>query len=219
MRQTSHPLFARVYARLSPVMDRNGVAEHRRRLLDGVAGRVLEVGSGDGAISAHYPDHVTGVLAVEPAPYLRAEADQRAEQAAVPVQVVDGSADRLPVGDRSVDVAVASLVLCAVTDQHAALGELFRVVRPGGELRFYEHVAAPATSRLRRIQRLADATVWPRLIGGCHLARETAAAITAAGFVIDEIDRFEFPPDQPSPASPHILGRATRPAIDDTTAS
>jgi SAM-dependent methyltransferase len=127
------------------------------------------------------------------------------------VEVVDGVAERLPVGDGAADVAVASLVLCSVRDQQAALAELFRVLRPGGELRFFEHVAARPATRLARIQRIADATLWPRLMGGCHLGRDTVAAITAAGFVIERLDRFDFPPDQPSPAAPHVLGCAVRP--------
>jgi hypothetical protein len=80
-------------------------------------------------------------------------------------------------------------------------------------LRFYEHVAAEPGTRLVRVQRIADATLWPWLMGGCHVGRDTAAAITAAGFVIEELDRFEFPPGQPSPAAPHVLGRAVRPVV------
>jgi ubiquinone/menaquinone biosynthesis C-methylase UbiE len=207
----SHPLFARVYNRLRPVMDSHGAAEHRRRLLAGTAGHVVEVGAGDGANFALYPEEVTTVVAVEPEPYLRAQAERRAAEAATSVEVVDGTADRLPVSDASIDVVVASLVLCSVADQHAALAEAIRVLRPGGELRFYEHVAAEAGTRLARVQRIADATVWPRLMGGCHVGRDTAATIVAAGFKIEELDRFQFPPDQPSPASPHVLGRAVRP--------
>ena len=209
--QVSHPIFARFYARLRPVMDRQGVAEHRNRLLTGLSGRVIEVGAGDGANFAYYPAAVNQVLAVEPEPYLRAKAQVRAGQVAVPVEVVAGTAERLPTDDQSVDAAVASLVLCSVSDPSVALQELFRVVRPGGELRFYEHVSAEHPGKLRRIQRVADATLWPRLMGGCHVSRDTAAAITAAGFVIEEIDRFDFPPGQSSPASPNILGRAVRP--------
>jgi ubiquinone/menaquinone biosynthesis C-methylase UbiE len=209
----SHPLFARVYVRwCGPVMDRYGVAEHRRRLLQGLAGRVIEVGAGDGANFGHYPATVTQVIAVEPEPYLRARAESQAGQAAVPVEVVEGAAERLPAGDQSVDAAVASLVLCSVEDQQAALAELFRVLRPGGQLRFYEHVSAEEPGRLRRIQRLADATVWPRLMGGCHVSRDTAGAIASAGFVIKELDRFDFPPGQQSTAGPHILGQAVRPS-------
>jgi ubiquinone/menaquinone biosynthesis C-methylase UbiE len=206
-----HPVFARFYSWLRPVMDQQGVAEHRRRLLDGISGQVVEVGAGDGGNFAFYSPEVTNVLAVEPEPYLRSQAEQRAAEASVPAQVVDGLADRLPLSDGSVDVVVTSSVLCSVPHQSAALAEAFRVLRPGGELRFYEHVAADPGRRLAQVQRIADATVWPLLMAGCHVHRDTATAITAAGFTIEDLDRFDFPPGRPNPASPHILGRATRP--------
>jgi len=208
--KTSHPVFARLYARLRPVMDRQGAAEHRARLLAGTAGRVVEVGAGEGANFGHYPPEVTGVVAIEPDPFLRAEAARRASESVVQVEVVDGCAERLPVADGSADAVVMCLVLCSVTDQAAALAEAFRVVRPGGQLRFYEHVAALPGRRLARVQRIADATVWPWLMGGCHVGRDTTAAIAAAGFVIEELDRFDFPPGRPSPAAPHMLGWAVR---------
>jgi ubiquinone/menaquinone biosynthesis C-methylase UbiE len=209
--QLSHPVFARVHARLRPVMDRQGAEEHRHRLLDGAGGTVVEVGAGDGANFAHYPAAVSRVIAVEPEPYLRALAAQLATDVKTVVEVVDGSAERLPVADGSADVVVTSLVLCSVPDQSSALAEAFRVLRPGGELRFYEHVAAPAGTRLARAQRIADATLWPWLMGGCHTGRDTSSAITTAGFSIEDLDRFEFPAGQPSPAAPHVLGRAVRP--------
>ncbi|WP_202874418.1 class I SAM-dependent methyltransferase [Kribbella kalugense] len=204
-----HPIFARMYARVRPAMDREGASEHRRRLLAGAVGRVVEIGAGDGGNFAHYPAEVVSVLAVEPEPYLRAQARESAVRAPVPVEVVEGTAERLPAGDASADVVVVSLVLCSVPDQQVALAEAARVLRPGGELRFYEHVAADG-GRLETVQRFADATVWSLLAGGCHVHRDTAAAIEAAGFVIEEIDRFEFPADRPNPARPHILGRARR---------
>jgi len=170
---------------------------------------VVEVGAGDGGNFAHYPAEVTGVVAVEPEPYLRAKAETRAFAAAIPVEVVNGTADRLPLTDGSIDAVVASLVLCSVPDQSVALAEAFRVLRPGGELRFYEHVAAEPDTRLDRIQKIADATVWSWFSGGCHVHRDTATAITTAGFTITDLDRFAF---GPIPAAPHILGRALRPA-------
>ncbi|TCO33519.1 methyltransferase family protein [Kribbella steppae] len=205
----SHPVFARLYARARPAMDEQGAADHRRTLLDGLAGRVVEVGAGDGGNFAHYPAEVTGVVAVEPESYLRAKAESRAFAAAVPVEVVSGTADRLPLTDGSIDAVVASLVLCSVPDQAVALAEAFRVLRPGGELRFYEHVAAEPDSGLDRVQRIADATIWSWFSGGCHVHRDTATAITTAGFTITTIDRFNF---GPVPAKPHILGRAVRPS-------
>ena len=125
-----HPIFARVFARAGPAMDAQGALEHRRALLAGLAGRVLEVGAGSGLNFAHYPPAVTELLAVEPEPYLRALAETAAQQAAIPIRVVDGTADTLPSPDAGMDAAVASLVLCSVPDQARALAELRRVLRP-----------------------------------------------------------------------------------------
>ena len=131
-----HPLFARVYARASPGMDAEGMAGYRERALAGLAGSVIEVGAGNGLNFAHYPAGVTGVLAVEPDPYLRRIAEENAGRAPVPVEVREGVAERLPGPDGSFDAAVVTLVLCSVADQRAVLAEVRRVVRPGGQLRF-----------------------------------------------------------------------------------
>ena len=200
------PLFARTYAWLSRRIEPE-FAGYRSRLLAGLTGRVLEVGAGNGLNFAHYPPAVTEVLAVEPEPYLRGLADLAADQAPVPVRVVDGTADVLPTPDASMDAAVASLVLCSVPNQARALAELYRVLRPGGELRFFEHVQAD-TAGLARVQRLAD-LVWPTLVGSCHTSRDTLAAITAAGFQLTSVQRFRFPEGRlPQPAAPHVLGVA-----------
>jgi ubiquinone/menaquinone biosynthesis C-methylase UbiE len=205
-----HPLFARLYERLAPKMEKEGAAEHRRELLAGLEGRVIEVGAGTGINFAHYPDAVSEVVAVEPEPYLRRRATEAARTAPVAVTVVDGLADSLPGEDASFDAAVTSLVLCSVPDQSAALAEVHRVLRPGGELRFYEHVLADS-HRLARFQR-AVGHVWPRLAGGCHPDRQTGGAIEAAGFTIEGARRFRFSPSFiETPVAPHILGRARRP--------
>jgi ubiquinone/menaquinone biosynthesis C-methylase UbiE len=154
---------------------------------------------------------VSRLLAVEPEPRLRALAVQKARRAPFPVEVVDGTAEALPADANQFDAAVSSLVLCSVTDPARATRELGRVLAPGGHLRFFEHVASD-TPRLRRVQRLLDATVWPRLGGGCHTARDTVATLRDAGFVIEDLDRFRFPATAlPLPTSPHVLGCARRP--------
>jgi ubiquinone/menaquinone biosynthesis C-methylase UbiE len=192
-------------------MDRKGGVEHRRRLLAGLAGSVVEIGAGNGRNFAHYPPTVTAVTAVEPEPRLRAAAELAAQDAQVPVTVVDGFADELSFDDSTFDAGVLSLVLCSVPDQSKSLAELFRVIRPGGQLRFFEHVAAERPGLLLTVQKLVDATFWPVMLAGCHTSRDTAAAITEAGFTIKDLDRFKFPDSgPPQPAAPHILGTATK---------
>jgi ubiquinone/menaquinone biosynthesis C-methylase UbiE len=208
----SHPIFARAYTGFAKLSERRGGAEHRRRLLAGLHGRVVEVGAGSGANFAHYPTSVTEVVAVEPESYLRERAGLAARGSPVPVSLERGDAERLPGDAAAFDAGVAALVLCTVPDQQRALAELFRVIRPGGELRFYEHVVSEQALEAR-IQRIADATLWPRLAGGCHLARDTLGAIQQAGFVIETCERFSFSPAPFLPPDPHILGTARRPAV------
>jgi ubiquinone/menaquinone biosynthesis C-methylase UbiE len=204
-----HPLFARVYERLASAAERGVAREHRRTLLEGASGRVIEIGAGSGSNFAHYPATVREVLAVEPEPYLRARAAAAAREAPVRVSVVEGHAERLPADDESFDVVVHSLMLCSVADQHAALAQSLRVLRAGGQLRFYEHVRSHTRS-WAQVQRLADATLWPHLAGGCHMARDTRAAIEQAGFQIEQCESFTFSPSPLVPALPHILGSARR---------
>jgi SAM-dependent methyltransferase len=206
-----HPRFARMYLKYSPRMEQRGASEHRRKLLEGLSGRVLELGAGNGLNFAHYPQAVTEVIAIEPEPTLREAAEGAAEPAPVTVSVRAGTADALPVADGEMDAVVASLVLCSVPDQARALAELRRVLRPGGELRFYEHVIARGQPG-RALLQLADRSgIWPKLAGGCHPARDTGAAIEAAGFTIDRCERFGFKASAFEPSIPHILGRARRP--------
>lgn len=207
--EVRHPIFARFYLWMSN--GRDPEMKHRRAVLAGLSGQVIEVGAGNGLNFPHYPAEVTRVLAVEPEPILRAAAVEASGEAPVPVEVVDGIADQLPAVDGEFDAAVASLVLCSVPDQSTALAELRRVIRRGGELRFYEHVVSHRPGRAR-MMRFADATFWPRVGGGCHMARDTAPAIEAAGFEIERIDRFPFSPGVPVPPLPHIVGVARRPS-------
>jgi SAM-dependent methyltransferase len=204
------PRFARMYLKAAARADRRGATQHRRALLRDLTGRVLEVGAGNGLNFAHYPPTVTEVVAIEPEPTLRAIAQQAAAGAPVPVTVRAGTADALALADGEMDAAVASLVLCSVPDQARALAELHRVLRPGAELRFYEHVIARCQP-MRTILRLADHSgLWPAIAGGCHPARDTSAAIEAADFTIERCERFGFRASALEPSVPHILGIARR---------
>lgn len=129
---------------------------------------------------------------------------------------MDGLGGKLPMVDGSFDAGVVSLVLCTIPDPDAALRDLFRVIRPRGELRFYEHVRAN-TPRLQRLQDTVTRTrVWPFFAGGCHPNRDTGAAVERAGFVIEDCRRFPFKPCFCcAPAAPHIIGSARRPGREE----
>jgi ubiquinone/menaquinone biosynthesis C-methylase UbiE len=208
-RTLRNPFFARLFDRFAAKDEERGQAELRRELLTGLSGRVVEVGAGNGLNFPHYPAAVDEVVAVEPEAYLRERAAEAAQAAPVPIRVTAGLAGSLPLEDASFDAAVVSGVLCSVPDPEEALSDLRRVLRPGGELRFYEHVRAP-TPRRARLQDAAD-LVWPRLMGGCHPNRNTLAAIERSGFRVERWRGFRFPPSaRVSVVAPRILGVARR---------
>ncbi|WP_369244954.1 class I SAM-dependent methyltransferase [Streptomyces sp. R41] len=208
-----HPLFARYYARISVTAEtRLGMGGVRERLLDGLSGRVIEIGAGNGLNFAHYPSTVSEVVAIEPERLLRQLAVEAALRSDVPVDVVPGAAEALPVKSEAFDAAVVSLVLCSVRDVPRALAELRRVLRPGGTLRFFEHGKGGGRA-MAYTQRGLDRTVWPRLNGGCHLARDPIAALRDAGFELGPYRRMLMPEKGPRlPTSYCVLGTAWRPA-------
>jgi ubiquinone/menaquinone biosynthesis C-methylase UbiE len=209
-----HPLFARVLHRLSRLMERE-LGERRSELLAGLEGRVVELGAGNGMNFGQYPPSVEEVVALEPEPYLHAKAQQAALAAPVRVTVIEGVADALPLEDASVDAAVASLVLCTVPDQSGALSELRRVLKPGGELRFLEHVCSDHRTKARIQEGLDRSGIWPRVAGGCHCSRDTVRALRAANFHLERVGSFDLGPSWIF-TNPHILGLARAPGIEPT---
>jgi ubiquinone/menaquinone biosynthesis C-methylase UbiE len=194
---------ARLYDLLNGALDRAGFAERRDRLVGTLEGEVLEVGAGTGLNVPRY-GRASRVVALEPDRRYARRLVARAGEAGVPIEVVDGRAEALPFPDRTFDHVVTSIALCSVTDLDAALAEIHRVLRPGGSLRFLEHVrgegrVARWQDRLTPIQR--------RIADGCHLNRDTAAAIEAAGFRITALERFPLPMGHPL-IRPAIQGTA-----------
>jgi SAM-dependent methyltransferase len=182
------------------------VADRKRALLGDLRGEVLEIGPGTGVNLAYLPAGVrwTGV---EPNAYLRDETAAAAARRGIEARVLPGVAESLPLPDRSVDAVVATLVLCSVRDQDAALAEVRRVLRPGGRFVFVEHIGAPSGSLLRRTQRLVR-PLW-RIVGdGCHPDRDTVAAVERAGFTRVEVERFRV---SAGLVSTHAAGSAVNP--------
>ncbi|MDX6413922.1 MAG: hypothetical protein QOH23_1332 [Gaiellaceae bacterium] len=155
---------------------------------------MVEIGAGTGLNVPRYRG-AEQVVVVEPDPTYGRRLRSRGAEATVPVEVVATRAEQLPFADESFDHAVASLALCSMTDVDAALGELRRVLRPGGSLVFLEHVRSPSAKRARWQDRFTP--LQRRIADGCHLNRDTPTAIERAGFEIAELERFSMPPGHP----------------------
>lgn len=198
-----HRIFAAVYDRMNAAAEKGWQGELRSQLLSQARGDVLEIGGGTGANLPHYraADHV---VVTEPDPFMREKLYPKLSQAYVPVEVSDAGAEELPFADDSFDVVVSTLVLCTVSDQRATLAEVRRVLRPGGELLFMEHVRG--SGRIGRWQDRIE-PLWRRLFAGCHPNRDTVAAIEAAGFRLENFERFETPMPLSS-FVPHVRGTA-----------
>jgi SAM-dependent methyltransferase len=168
--------------------------ELRRRLLVGLRGRVLEVGCGDGRSFEHYPPSVTQLVAVEPDPTARADAAERARAAALPIEVVEGTAEALPAADASFAAVVSMGVLCTVPDPAASLAEVRSHRLP-----------------FRLLQRSLDALFWTHALGGCRTTRDTGATIATSGFELVSLDRgFHASSLLTITAAPYIIGVARR---------
>jgi SAM-dependent methyltransferase len=204
-----NPFFARVWTTLS-THEPESIRSLRRENLAGLSGRVLEVGAGTGTNFELYPDTVTEVVAVEPERRLADIAVPAAGRVSVPVTVTTDTIEHYAPGEQF-DAVVCSLVLCSVDDPDDVLRQLFSRLRPGGELRYLEHVASAGLRA--NLQRFADATVWPRLFGNCHTHRNTEQSIADAGFDVGE-SRHEWvvPAWVPLPTAETAIGRAVRPA-------
>jgi SAM-dependent methyltransferase len=205
-----HPFFARIWPAIA-AHETDQMRETRRENLAGLSGRVLEVGAGTGTNFEFYPDTVECVVAIEPELRLVEMARGAAVTAPVPVEVTNRTVETFA-ADESFEAVVCSLVLCSVAEPDSVLRQVLSLLKPGGELRYLEHVAVDGPRGL--LQRFVDAsTLWPRLAGNCHAHRHTEQSIRAAGFEIERTRTEQtLPAWVPLPVSEFVVGRACRPA-------
>jgi ubiquinone/menaquinone biosynthesis C-methylase UbiE len=180
-------LMAAVYDGMMRGSEEACLGQWRTDLLKDLSGAVLEIGAGTGATLALYPKTVNRIVMCEPDPHMRRKLEAKRGTAAN-VEISDSSIQDLFFKENSFDAVVCSLVLCSVPDQPAALAQIRRVLKPGGRLVFLEHVAAEGKPNRLKWQRRIE-PVWKHLMGNCHLTRRTEAAIEAAGFRIERIQR------------------------------
>ena len=185
------------------------LADRKTSLLSGISGTIVEIGPGTGTNFRYYPRGIHWIGA-EPNrhrhPYLR----RAAESAGLDIDVRSSRAEALDLADQSADVVISTAVLCSVDDQSRALQEIMRVLKPGGQFIFMEHVAAERGTLLSGIQRTIQ-PLWSCLVDGCHPARDTHDAIVQAGFEPVSFESFRLPL---GPIAPHIAGIAIRSSVN-----
>jgi len=164
---------------------------YRERVIGAATGRVLEIGAGSGLNLPFYTGRVRELVALDPSPRLLAMARRRSVDALVPLEVIEGSAEALPLDARSFDTVVTTWTLCSIPDVHRALGEIRRVLKPSGQLLFVEHGLSPEP----RVQTWQDrlTPLWRPIAGGCHLNRAIRNLIEGAGFAIRELSTGYMP--------------------------
>jgi ubiquinone/menaquinone biosynthesis C-methylase UbiE len=174
-------------------VERGELGQRRHELVSGLEGDVLEVGAGTGANLPHYR-RATRVVALEPDPSMAKRLPSKVSEAKVHVEIVAGSAESIPFPDESFDAAVVTFVFCSVDDPRVALGEVRRVLKPGGKLVILEHVRSDG-----RLARWQDrfTPLHRRIAGNCHLNRNTLAAVAAAGFDPGGVNKARIPGSHP----------------------
>jgi ubiquinone/menaquinone biosynthesis C-methylase UbiE len=183
-----------------------GMRRQRHALLALARGRVVELGAGTGLNIAHYPDAVDELVLTEPEPGMRRKLARRLDGQRRAALIFDAPAGRLPLADASVDTVVSTLVLCTVDDPEGALAEIARVLRPGGQLLFIEHVRAGSRILAAWQDRLLRP--WRAFAGGCVCNRPTLELMRSAGFIVEADDAVWR--GMPRIVHPLSVGRATR---------
>jgi SAM-dependent methyltransferase len=202
-------IFAAMYDRMMAGAERECLAAHRRELLAGATGDVLEIGAGTGANLPYYGPAVRSLTLTEPEAPMARRLRKRILERRPEATLLRAPAEDLPFDEASFDTVVSTLVLCTVDDQPRALRELRRVLRPGGRVLFIEHVRGEDPKLARMQDRMAPLN--RRIAHGCHCNRPTLDGIRAAGFDVCATERDTLPHTPPF-VRPLLVGTAERPA-------
>jgi ubiquinone/menaquinone biosynthesis C-methylase UbiE len=167
-------------------MRQRNLAAYRARIIPAAQGRVLEIGIGSGLNLPYYGTAVEQVIGLDPAPKLLAMTREAARRTAIPLDLIEGSAEAIPLDDRSIDTVVTTWTMCSIPEVRRALGEMRRVLKADGRLLFVEHGRSPDPGVRRWQDRLTP--VWRRIGGGCHLNRAIGELVEGTGFGVERIE-------------------------------
>lgn len=171
---------------IDKVCAQKSMSELRANFVPRAVGHVLEIGLGSGHNLEHYTESVTRVTAIDPAAEVTDLAQERMATAIAPVELLNTSAEEIPFEYNTFDTVVSTWTLCSIPDVSRALAEIRRVIKPGGQFIFIEHGASP-DAKVARWQHRIEPT-WKHFGGGCHLTRNAALLIKAAGFDIPDVE-------------------------------
>lgn len=202
-------VWASAYDRFQARMEEGGLADMRAELLGGAAGDVLEIGAGTGANLKHYGAGVESLVLTEPQAAMSRRLDRHIAPAGSPgrPEIVEASAEDLPFPEGRFDCVVSTLVLCTVKDARRAIEEVSRVLKPGGEFRFLEHVRSPESRRAAWQDRLNP--LWRRIGNGCECNRDLLDAIKSSPLEVTEVRSGTMPRSIPI-VSPYVTGVAVK---------
>jgi ubiquinone/menaquinone biosynthesis C-methylase UbiE len=203
--------FARAYDASLWTGERAGVHALRAELLGECRGRTVEIGAGTGLNLPHHVERGDDLILTEPDAEMRVRLERRVRRIGSRAPVVDAVAERLPFDDDTIDTVVSTFVLCTVPDADLALGEIVRVLRPGGQLLFLEHVRSESPRLARWQDRLAEP--WDRFARGCRCNRPTVDAIASCGLTVDRVRPASWRL-MPPIVRPLVVGRATLGDLD-----
>lgn len=180
---------------INVVMRQRNLTAYRSRVIPAAEGRVLEIGIGSGLNLPFYSPNVQDVIGLEPSPKLLGMARRAKRSGTTAVEFVESSAEKIPLESAAIDTVVTTWTLCSIPDVSGALGEMRRVLKPGGRLLFVEHGRAPDPRVVQWQDRLTP--IWKCVGGGCHLNRAIGTLIEDAGFRFDRLERGYMPGPKP----------------------
>ncbi len=181
----NHPILAKIYDTVLAPTERMGVRDQRRRLMSGLTGRIVEIAAGTGLNVPLYPATAAEIHAIEPDQHMLDRLIAKAPGSTVPLFLYRGDALHLPFIDEAFDAAIVAFALCTIPDPTRALDEVHRVVRPGGILRFLEHVRSSSERTARWQDRINP--MWGKVSGGCRLNQSTVEILETTHWDIDEV--------------------------------
>ena len=201
-------LTAKYYDLAIGATERNCFSNWRSKLLKQAKGDLLEIGAGTGLNLPHYPQQLNGLILSEPDLYMRRRLQDKLSASQLPARIADWPAEEIDLPDNSLDTVVSTLVLCSVDCIQQSLQELLRVLKPGGQLLFFEHVLADnaGTARWQKIWE----PLWKCACGNCHLTRETVHRIEETGMIIEDLTEKTIT-GAPAIVRRALIGRARKP--------